>query len=366
MSRTLGVVAVVVCGLALCVPALGQFVYPHGLMGWGGWGAATVAGDTAAGMGMFAAGAGAYNLHTAQADAINAQTIMSLNEYLYQSQQNANANYYKRLEARQQQLNQNRDAIYRRLRDNPNATDISSGNALNVVFDELKAPKVWPRVLRAAGQSVESKLVKNIPFQHAASAITISLVELSARGVPAALSTNPAFQDDLKALRAVAEKEQAETSDGRPVPEETLQQARVVLKAMQAKVAERLERGSRARREADNFVKALYGLTKMLEFPRVGLFLKDLDRIPTTDLAHLLAFMHSFNLRFGATTTPVQSAAYTHIYPELVTLRDKVLTPQDPSTAPAEAPMEPKKVISFFSALDYDDFATQPAPEPGA
>jgi hypothetical protein len=50
--------------------------------GWGGWGGtgSTVQESIASGMGNFAAGAGSYNVQTAQARSINAQTAMQLNE----------------------------------------------------------------------------------------------------------------------------------------------------------------------------------------------------------------------------------------------------------------------------------------------
>ena len=62
--------------------------YPYG-RGWGGggfggWGS-TVGGDVARGMGAFAAGAGTYNIETAQANSIDANTLASINQYMYLS-----------------------------------------------------------------------------------------------------------------------------------------------------------------------------------------------------------------------------------------------------------------------------------------
>ena len=64
--------------------------------GWGGWGASTVGGDMARGMGVFAAGAGIYNKQTAVADSINADTLMRWNEYVYTSQQIRNDRFRAR------------------------------------------------------------------------------------------------------------------------------------------------------------------------------------------------------------------------------------------------------------------------------
>ncbi len=55
--------------------------------GWGGWGggAQTPGSSLARGMGVYAAGAGSYNLQTAQARSINANTAMRYNQYMYES-----------------------------------------------------------------------------------------------------------------------------------------------------------------------------------------------------------------------------------------------------------------------------------------
>src|SRR3954451_663746 len=62
-----------------------QYRYPAGYGGGGGWGGggATVQGSIASGMGNYAAGAGAYNVQTAQARSMNAQTAMQWNDYMY-------------------------------------------------------------------------------------------------------------------------------------------------------------------------------------------------------------------------------------------------------------------------------------------
>ena len=51
-------------------------------------------------MGVFAAGAGQYNLDTAAANQINANTWMGLNEYLWESEQIRQQKYYQEVAAR--------------------------------------------------------------------------------------------------------------------------------------------------------------------------------------------------------------------------------------------------------------------------
>ena len=158
-----------------------------------GRGGSTVQGSIATGMGNFAAGAGAYNVQTAQARSMNAQTAMQWNDYMYAINQRNAANEVAR-RRRQQETNETADATYKRLHDNPDPRDIHTGDALNVVLTELANPKVYTQVVQKSTTPIDSQLVKNINFQYAANMILISLEDISARGVPDVLATNPGFE----------------------------------------------------------------------------------------------------------------------------------------------------------------------------
>src|SRR6266545_2949599 len=141
--------------------------------GWGRWGGAgsTVQGSAAAGMGNFAAGAGSYNVQTAQARSINTQTAMQFNDYMYAvNKQNAATNLARR-QQQQKNVNESADATYKRLHDNPDPQDIHTGDALNIILTELVNPKVYTQVVQKATMPIDSQLVKNINFQHAANMI---------------------------------------------------------------------------------------------------------------------------------------------------------------------------------------------------
>lgn len=355
--------------VGLVGPASAQYRYPAGYGGFGGWGggASTVGGNAAMGMGAFAAGAGSYNEQTAQARSINAQTAMQANEYMYQCQQRRNRKYQQEQAERQKNVNMTAQDNYKRIHDTPTPHDIHVGDAENIVLDELLNPKVFTKALDQGGKmSISSTLVKTLPLTYAPQAVTISLEDLQS-GAPDELLTNPAFATEVKQFRAVVAKARKEgESQGRIAPE-TLAQGRTILKALQTKVDATLADGTPARRQVDNYLKALYGLTKMLKEPNIKAFLSGLDKTETTDMAHLLSFMHSFQLRFGIAKTPEQEAAYDAIYPQLLTLRDTVIaggqgaTPFDAPTTPAD----PSKLTTFFSGMDRSHFDPQPDPHTG-
>lgn len=375
MFRYLSLTALVLTVASLTgSSACAQYGY-GGYGGWGGWGGgSTVGGDMARGMGVFAAGAGVYNQETAQARSMNADTAMRFNEYLYQSQMVSTRKYHQELAERRKRINDSADAVYRRLHDNPEPADIRSGDALNVVLDELNNPHVYLRTAKLASKPIQSRMVKSIPFQYAIKAITISLNELSKRGVPDALAQNPAFENERKAVKAVFEQAKKESDTAGQVSIETLRKARTAITTLKNKVDATLAADAPGRTASDNFLKALYGLTKMLETPDVARYLKELDTMSTTTLGELLGFMNSFNLRFGHAATPDQQTTYTQLYPMLVALRDQV-GPETPGTGNQAAGVpDPKKGTEFFSGMNYDHLragqnpqagvAPPPAPEP--
>jgi hypothetical protein len=369
MRRCFGWSALLIALFGPGISARGQYVYPggYGGYGWGGWGggASTVQGNMATGMGNFAAGAGAYNVETAEARAVNANTAMQWNNYMYAiNQRNAN-DEIAILNKRQGKVNETAEATSRRLRDTPDARDIHDGDALNLVLTDLSNPSTYSQVVQKSKQPIDSQLVKSIPFRYAPRMILISLDDISARGVPEVLARGPAFESDRKAIRAIVAKGKQEAESENHVSAATLRSFRAAVKTAQDKVAVALPLGTRNRTEADNFLKALLGLSKMLEQPDVAQFLKGLNRYPTTTLGHLITFMHSFNLRFGPAKTPEQEATYEKLYPMLVALRNQAQTQiANPTTASDTLP-DPKHATEFFSGMDYGHFQPQPDPHSG-
>src|SRR4051812_34641708 len=132
MKRELGASLVLAAVLLVQGSAVrAQYGYPvgYGRYGWGGWGGgSTPQGDMARGMGVYAAGAGAYNQQTAVARSINAQTVMQWNEYMYESAVNSARVERARQAKRLQNTVETQDAMYKRLRENPNTRDIYQGD----------------------------------------------------------------------------------------------------------------------------------------------------------------------------------------------------------------------------------------------
>jgi hypothetical protein len=366
-----------VAGLTVALAAFSQssqaqYYYPagYGGYGWGGWGAgSTVAGSTAMGMGVFAQGLGAYNLETAQAASINADTLGRWNEYLYESQQVRNMNYYKQLAATQQKVNSSRDAIFQRLRDNPTPSDINNGDALNVILDQLTEPKIYKTAVRSAKTHLSGTMIKDIPFQYASEAITTSLHELTSDADWPTVLRGEAFAKERQAYRDIIQKALDEDVKGELTPE-TIQAARDAIHELWVKVGKTLPKDSPQRFQAERYIKGLGGMTRMLESPVMDAILAGLEKYQGSTVGDLLTFMHAFNLRFGVANTERQRRIYRELYPVLDQQRDDILAQVGTANnATARAPMADRKgrPAEFFSGMDWEHLspAQKKAARPG-
>jgi hypothetical protein len=371
MSRHRLAIAVLLTVLAAPgFSARAQFFYPggYGGWGWGGWGGQTVEGANAQGLGIMAAGLGSYNLQSAQAASIDTDTVIRWNTYMWQAQSERNYNYYTRQVKDRQSMNAAADAIYKRLRNNPTATDVEGGNALNVAFDELSNPKVYLQSLSAAGTKLPGDQIRDIPFQKATAGITTSFHDLThPGGVPEVFRT-PAF-DDLRAqfitLSEELKKEDEETGAYDP---RTLKAIQDLMPAAWKTLDTALpDKNSRERRQAENYLKALNGLFRLMETPDLNIFLAGVDKRPDTTLGDLLRFMISFNLRFGPATNARQLAVYRNLYPLLVKLRDQAVPAAAQITSLTEpAHPSPKPMQEFFEGMDRADLNAKKTPPPPA
>ena len=203
--------------------ARAQWGYPggYGGWGWGGWGATSLQGDMARGLGVYAAGAGMYNQQTAVANSINADTVMRWNQYVYESQMEANR-IYQATQARQRAENkQSFNEIRDRVRNNPTPNDVYRGDALNACLDEINNPRVYAKALDAGKVKIGSQTIRNIPFQYAAAAITVSIHQLTKGGPPKSLMT-PEFEEERTQIKAMGQELRKELENGKEPNPETI------------------------------------------------------------------------------------------------------------------------------------------------
>jgi hypothetical protein len=363
--KTVTLAAVLTLGTG--VSAQAQFMYPggYGGFGWGGWGGGETAYSAQArGMGVFAAGAGIYNLNTAQANSINVDTITRWNQYLYEAQVNSNRNQRLRMERRQQATVRSVTELETRLRDNPTERDIMTGSALNMAVEQISDPRVYAKALTSAKTKVGGELIRNIPFQYAAQAISTSVHQITRDGAPPLLRTAP-FEADRAELRKLVDKIKADMDEDKPINQAELRQVQERLAALREKFEKTVKRNTPGFAEADRFLKAAYGLSKMLETPAVEVLLSGLEKRPDATLTELLAFMNAFNLRFGPATSPTQRMTYQTLWPKIDQVRDEAVATLAPTATATASAAGHDAATEFFSGMEHGDIAQKPAAPSG-
>ena len=297
--------------------ARSQYYYPNGYgsggYGFGGW-TGSVEGSVLRGMGAYAEGEGVYNYDTAKADAINTDSAVRLNQYLYNSDLEARRRYRTHQQAKLKMDRAKYDAYQNRIRSNPTKEDIDSGQALNVLLAQFTDPKVVSgsgSTLRMADAKVPAASIRLIPFRDDTDAITISLDELTdPKSWPAPLRAE-AFQAEREAYQKAVDEALAEDKDDGTLKPETVAKVRESVGQLYKKVDQSIPKTKQPDHlQAMNYLKGLAGLSRMLEKPNVDKVLAQLEKVENTTLGNLIAFMHSYNLRFAPATTPQQSAVY--------------------------------------------------------
>ncbi|WP_435006956.1 hypothetical protein P12x_004386 [Tundrisphaera lichenicola] len=336
--------------------AQSQYYYPSGYgyggYGFGGWGA-TPQGSIAAGFGAYARGAGVYNYETAEANSINENTVVRYNQYLYNSMLEARRRY-NREHARELKMDQaNYEARLARIRDNPTPDDIKSGDALNTILDQLSDPKVMSgSSLRLANASVSPAAIKQIPFRDETDAVTISLSQLvNPENWPLPLRSEK-FKPEREAYEKSIKEAVDEDAKGSLTPE-TVTKVRNAVAALSRKVEEEIPKSQQPDHvQATNYLKGLSGMSKMLSKPNVEAVIAELEKVENTTVGNLLAFMHSYNLRFAPAKDPQQEAIYSDLYPQLVSSRDKLIGRPGTNNGDDAPPSQVEEPTGLFHGID--------------
>jgi hypothetical protein len=330
-----------------------QYGYPVGRYEFGGW-SSTPQGDIARGMGNLAAGAGRYNAQTAVANSINADTIMRYNQYMYTAQQEQNRKYYERQARKLGKVNATAAETADRLRNRPEPGDIDRGDALNVLLDDLTAPALLnTSALRLAGGAIDAATVREVPFRNAADAVTIRIDQLADKEkFPALLRSEPLTAEREAFIKAAREAARQAREQGE-ISGEAVRAVQTTGRALYEKAKSPDIRATPDKRdEALNYLKGMAAMARILENADTLQAFKELKKIKTTKIGNLVAFMQTYNLRFGPAVTPTQRDAYRKLYPLLKADRDLIYDAHPMPSEPPPPPDPKANPAELFQGLD--------------
>ncbi len=353
--------------VAASSPALAQYPPGTAAYGWHGWGGGSSSGRTAAGLGAMsygagnaAAGFGQRNVDNAQARSMNASTAMGVNNYMWETNQRNIQMYQQRLAVEQADNVKALSDIQDRILNHPNEIDIANGDALNVLFGEITNPQIYPRTLDLAQRPLKSAMIKRIPFEFAAGGITYSLQQLTDPNSVPAVFKRDEFTDQRVVLKTLAAQLQKESTVKRSPTTATLKKFRAALDSVKTTLDD-LNINDGDKFEAHKYLKALMGLSKMIDSPSYDVYLAAVDQVPETPLCEVLIFMHSFNLQFGPSKDPATREYYSQLYGALSELRQQVNPPVGAAQAAGVAgPKQDSRVTNYYGSMPYSHL--QPPP----
>ncbi len=336
-------------------PAHAQWGY--GGWGWGGWGGQTPQSAALRGAGYYAMGAGVYNLDTAMANSINADTAMKWNDYVATVTHESARLHAARVHQGFLKDQAAYDRHQQQLRTNPSQHDIENGDALNAAVADLSDPRLSSSSMRAADAQVPASLIAEVPFENASERVTIMLDDLRAAFKWPDVFEGDRFANDKKLFDDIVARMRKEDQEGDISPR-TLQEAKALVSDLRAKVTAQPLPDPDDQREATKFINACTTLVRLLEKPDTRAALADLRKVKNTGIGNLLGFMHAYNLRFAPATTARERQAYHQLYAILGQTRDQILS---------EAKLEPRATARAPRRSPTDvlpGFDGQPQPPP--
>ncbi len=162
MTWKMGYALVLMAALASQCEVHAQYGYGgYGSYGWGGWGS-TPGGSMARGLGMLNMGRGMYNVQTAQANSIDLTTAMRWNNAMYRAHAAAAKRYAAKEKKERQDIDKADSEIHDRIRNHPSSRDVTDGDALNALLDEL----LNPANASVSLQSIKTPLRRRIDCQY--------------------------------------------------------------------------------------------------------------------------------------------------------------------------------------------------------
>ena len=142
---------------------------------------------------------------TAEAGSIDTDTVMRWNQYVHESQMNSNRLRQQRQAGARERNTRLTDERQRRLRDNPDPSDIHRGDALNAALDEIDDPRVYAKALQGAKVKIGGENIREIPFRYASAAITFSIHQLT-RGLYRHPCKRPSSRPIVKPSRSLTSR----------------------------------------------------------------------------------------------------------------------------------------------------------------
>ncbi len=270
------------------------------------------------GQGSFLRGAGSFNLNTAKADSINADTVIRWKQELRKADAERRAFREQKDAGKKQKTDDVKKRIAmreRELRVDPSTADVQNGQALNALLYDLTDPEIssgdwYTKVVPLPTEmSVKELIFRFIPTSGSANAskvlsrgaIALSRLDVKGENWPTVMKHATLDKERLAYESAYAKLRDELLGDKFDV--KTLLELDRSLDALKAKVQTAVPKDRGFRDEAAKFVEELKDATRMFDAATVDyareILVDTNDQEPTT-VAELVSFMLKYRLQFAS------------------------------------------------------------------
>ncbi len=300
-------------------------------------------GDVLRGEGIALQGAGLYNLYSAEGEAINANTMINVNEYVYQSIRHEDAEKAKRRAASRARRLANYNQIRDRVEHDPNQNDLMKGSALNALFEQLTGSKIHPSSYRSNSFQLDANIIKRIPFFYGPQQATIAMSRILPEGKWPIALRGPEFDRERRGYKTAIDAVLELQIDGK-----TSRESLAALDASIRSLFERLDQVIPPEKdalylEAKNYLRRLDTSKELMKKREIELIMGQIDRYNGTSVHDLVVFMQNHNLRFAVPEIGDERAAYPKLYAAMREQLDELNEALRPGDRPARDQNEESK-----------------------
>lgn len=284
----------------------------------------TLQGEWGRGLGFAAFGMGLYNVNTAAANSVQADTWMRINQYIYQSTREQARLRRIRMAWEHQRQTQAREQHYQQIVDHPEPADIYRGDTLNALSWSVAAMQIQHSAQRASRVSLPGGSLEKIPLVHASTRTVFSLARLDVKGRWPVLLRESTFAAARREYEASIDVVLAQVA-GRKLSRQALDVLEQAADNLMVRfAAEQESANSVDRRVAQEFLEQLCETVRMLRHPHAESVLAELMDYSGTSVADLLAFLQRNDLQFGPAKSLAERELYEKLYPLLAQHRDRL------------------------------------------
>jgi hypothetical protein len=279
---------------------------------------------------------GLYNLNTAQANQINAQTSIMVNEYIWACYQN---DIREKAEHRKMIL-ENKAKAYKAIQDRihntPESLDVMTGAALTAKLRELTDPRVSDSASRYAkikleeGVPLDASVIRRIHFQLGEKGDKFSMSRLSLKGEKkwAVAFEDPQFGPYCRAYERAVDDALERAIEGK-MNDEALKAIQKAVDDLEFKVAQTPElldpQNQRLYSEAKEQVDGLRKSVRLFQTLKMQQIFAAIDTYAGTTVDDLRVFMRTYGLTFASAELPDEKKLYPQLYAALVLQRQKTV-----------------------------------------